>query len=106
MTMELFDQIPLACIINKKFLCVHGGISYDLKTVILNLCSWTILEKLIGLEKYRRLGSFATWYGRIRSNRRMGIAILLSKIMMREGALTTSALSLRKHFLRRIKSYQ
>ncbi len=31
--MELFDQLPLACLINKKFLCVHGGISYDLKTV-------------------------------------------------------------------------
>lgn len=31
--MEMFDQIPLACLVNKKFLCLHGGISYELKTV-------------------------------------------------------------------------
>jgi serine/threonine-protein phosphatase 2B catalytic subunit len=30
----MFDQIPLACLLNKKFLLVHGGISHDLKTVI------------------------------------------------------------------------
>lgn len=32
-TMDMFDQLPLACLINKKFLCIHGGISYDLKTL-------------------------------------------------------------------------
>jgi diadenosine tetraphosphatase ApaH/serine/threonine PP2A family protein phosphatase len=36
LTMEMFDQIPLSCLINKKFLCVHGGISYELKTVPLS----------------------------------------------------------------------
>ena len=29
--MESFDNLPLACIINKKFLAVHGGISPDLQ---------------------------------------------------------------------------
>lgn len=31
--MESFDLIPLACVINGKFLAVHGGISPELKTV-------------------------------------------------------------------------
>lgn len=31
--MDLFDQLPLAAIVNNKFLCIHGGISTDIKTV-------------------------------------------------------------------------
>ena len=38
-TMEMFDQIPLSCLINRKFLCVHGGISYELKSVRPARCS-------------------------------------------------------------------
>jgi len=30
---ESFYHLPLACIVNKKFLAVHGGFSPDLKTV-------------------------------------------------------------------------
>ena len=31
--MELFDSMPLSAIVNKKYLCVHGGISPDLKKI-------------------------------------------------------------------------
>lgn len=33
LVMELFDTLPLACLVNGRFLCVHGGISHDLKTI-------------------------------------------------------------------------
>ena len=31
--MDSFDLIPLSCIVNEKFLAVHGGISPELKTL-------------------------------------------------------------------------
>lgn len=33
MLMNLFDCLPIACIINDKFFCVHGGISPNLEVV-------------------------------------------------------------------------
>lgn len=33
MFMDSFDLFPLACIINRRFLAVHGGISPDLRTI-------------------------------------------------------------------------
>lgn len=31
--MDSFDQIPLSCIVNGKFLALHGGISPELRTI-------------------------------------------------------------------------
>ena len=33
MFMDAFDALPFACIVNKKYFCVHGGITDKLKTV-------------------------------------------------------------------------
>jgi serine/threonine-protein phosphatase 2B catalytic subunit len=41
LVMEVFDAMPLAAIVNKKYFAVHGGISPDLK-------------KLENLEKINR----------------------------------------------------
>lgn len=31
--MDSFDLMPLSCIVNNKFLALHGGISPELKTI-------------------------------------------------------------------------
>ena len=33
--MDSFDLIPLACVVNGKFLALHGGISPELKSVFI-----------------------------------------------------------------------
>lgn len=33
--MDLFDALPIAALVNNKFLCIHGGISPDIKNVCL-----------------------------------------------------------------------
>lgn len=34
--MASFDNMPLVALINSKFLCLHGGISPDFKTVMID----------------------------------------------------------------------
>ena len=31
--MDAFDCLPIACVINEKYFCVHGGITDKLRTV-------------------------------------------------------------------------
>jgi serine/threonine-protein phosphatase 2B catalytic subunit len=31
--MEVFDALPIGCIVNNRFLALHGGLSPDLKTI-------------------------------------------------------------------------
>jgi len=35
--MDAFDSLPIACIINQKYFCVHGGITDKIRTVYLLL---------------------------------------------------------------------
>lgn len=38
--MESFDALPLSCLVNGKFLALHGGISPSLKSV-----SWSLITR-------------------------------------------------------------
>jgi hypothetical protein len=68
MIMELFDCLPLGCIVNGKFLCIHGGISHELQNVIcFDIFSCEILLKLIDLKKFQKWGYSAIWFGQILS---------------------------------------
>jgi diadenosine tetraphosphatase ApaH/serine/threonine PP2A family protein phosphatase len=49
--MDSFDALPLACIINEKFVAVHGGISPDVESVNLIYNSlFNSLQKLISFR--------------------------------------------------------
>ena len=40
--MGLFDSLPLVCVVNKAFFCVHGGISDKMVKVDLILVRWAV----------------------------------------------------------------
>lgn len=58
--MDLFDALPLSALVNNKFLCIHGGISPDIKNVFDFINHrLTILKKLIDLSKFLKADLFA-----------------------------------------------
>ena len=75
--MESFDLMPLACIINGKFIAIHGGISPDLKTVIYSITMPSPRSKTSRklTASMSLLGSdcFAIYFGATPSNKIKGI---------------------------------
>ena len=58
LVMKSFDAIPIACLLNNRFLAVHGGISPELKSVFLYIhpiSSSTTSKILIDSRKYPNL---------------------------------------------------
>jgi len=56
--MDVFDSLPLSALVNNKFLCIHGGISPEVKNVKNLLFSWKTLKKLIDLKKFQKAEFF------------------------------------------------
>lgn len=51
--MNSFDNMPLVALINNKFLCVHGGISPDLKNVKILFFYFIKLTDVERIDRYR-----------------------------------------------------
>ena len=65
--MDLFDHLPISAIINNKFLCIHGGISTDIASVLPPLPRLLTFRRSTGSRKCLNQDYFVTSCGRIQS---------------------------------------
>ena len=91
--MDSFDQMPLCCVVNGKFLAVHGGISPEFRSVNSEILavlahnlflknSWKTSTSLIDLRNHQKSVSFAIFSGLIQSIMMMEFVRAHSEQMM------------------------
>ncbi len=56
--MDLFDTLPLSALVNNKFLCIHGGISSELKNVIKLIIQLDNIKKIDRFREIPKSGLF------------------------------------------------
>lgn len=72
MFMDAFDSLPIACVVNEKYFCVHGGITDKIKTVLVIVkIRLTKFRRLIDLTKFHYQGHIVTLFGLIQHLRQV-----------------------------------
>lgn len=56
--MDVFDALPLSALVNNKFLCIHGGISPEIKNVLSSLTQLDDIKKIDRFKEIPKSGSF------------------------------------------------
>lgn len=80
--MESFDSMPLSCIVNEKFIALHGGISPELKSVRpVLITSWMIWIQSDASESLLPVVFCAIFCGLIRTQMKMDFKKCYSKRM-------------------------
>ena len=50
--MNSFDTLPISALINEKFLCLHGGLSPDVKTVPRLIFKFVTIDVMVTYDKF------------------------------------------------------